>query len=210
MIRTLVVAPGLAARAGLHALLNAEADIEVFQEAGSLAELEEIPRGTDVVVLTTAAAARPDLEEVLPGQENPVGLLLVGEVRDPAQILAGLALRGWGLLPPDAAPEELAAAVRAIHAGLVVGTPGPMEALLLRQFLADPGEAVNLVEPLTEREIQVLGLLASGLANKQIAAELEISEHTVKFHVSSIYAKLGATNRAEAVRLGARQGLIVL
>jgi DNA-binding NarL/FixJ family response regulator len=65
-------------------------------------------------------------------------------------------------------------------------------------------------EELTEREGEVLQLLAQGLANKQIALSLEISEHTVKFHVSSIYAKLGVTNRTEAVRRGARLGLIVL
>jgi len=68
----------------------------------------------------------------------------------------------------------------------------------------------QLVEPLTEREAEVLQLLAQGLANKQIALTLSISEHTVKFHVSGIYAKLGATNRTEAVRLGVRQGLIIL
>jgi DNA-binding NarL/FixJ family response regulator len=67
-----------------------------------------------------------------------------------------------------------------------------------------------LIEPLTDREIQVLGLLAQGLANKQIATTLTISEHTVKFHVSSIYAKLGAASRTEAVRLGVLQGLITL
>jgi len=64
--------------------------------------------------------------------------------------------------------------------------------------------------PLTEREVQVLDLLAAGLANKQIALQLGISEHTVKFHVSSIYTKLNATNRTQAVREGLRQGWIVL
>jgi len=63
---------------------------------------------------------------------------------------------------------------------------------------------------LSEREIEVLGLLAQGLANKQIAAALGISEHTVKFHVSSIYTKLNVTNRAEAVHQGVRQGLIAV
>ena len=65
-------------------------------------------------------------------------------------------------------------------------------------------------ESLTERETEVLQLLSQGLANKQIATSLGISEHTVKFHVSSIYTKLGATNRAEAVRLGVQGGLVVL
>jgi DNA-binding NarL/FixJ family response regulator len=64
--------------------------------------------------------------------------------------------------------------------------------------------------PLTERELEVLGLLARGMANKQIAVELGISEHTVKFHVSSIYTKLNVTNRTEAVRAGLRGGWIAL
>jgi DNA-binding NarL/FixJ family response regulator len=72
------------------------------------------------------------------------------------------------------------------------------------------GQQDLLVEDLTTRELEVLELLAEGMANKQIAYELEISEHTVKFHVSSIYTKLGVTNRTEAVMVGARLGLIVL
>jgi DNA-binding NarL/FixJ family response regulator len=67
-----------------------------------------------------------------------------------------------------------------------------------------------LADPLTEREAEVLQRVAQGLANKQIAAALTISEHTVKFHVSAIYTKLGATSRTEAVRLGVRKGLIIL
>jgi DNA-binding NarL/FixJ family response regulator len=83
-----------------------------------------------------------------------------------------------------------------------------MQPLIRQAIAANPEE--YLVEELTEREMEVLELLADGLANKQIALELEISEHTVKFHVSSIYTKLGAANRTEAVRIGARLGLIVL
>ena len=71
-------------------------------------------------------------------------------------------------------------------------------------------EQEELLEELTDREGEILQLLARGLANKQIAAHLGISEHTVKFHVSAIYSKLGVTNRTEAVSRGARLGLIVL
>ncbi len=71
-------------------------------------------------------------------------------------------------------------------------------------------EAEQVVDPLTERERQVLQLTAQGLANKQIASSLEISENTVKFHLSSLYAKLGVTSRTEAVRAGARRGWVVL
>jgi DNA-binding CsgD family transcriptional regulator len=65
-------------------------------------------------------------------------------------------------------------------------------------------------EPLTAREAEVLGLLSQGLPNKQIALRLQISEHTVKFHIAAIFAKLGAASRTEAVSIGARQGLITL
>lgn len=134
-------------------------------------------------------------------------------------------LRAWGLLPLDATAEELKAAVQALYEGLVVvpqalselvfpspGVPGTDEAA---DDAEKPGWRMNAradlqPEPLTEREGQVLQLLARGLGNKQIAVELGISEHTAKFHVSAIYSKLGAINRAEAVRTGIQRGLISL
>jgi ATP/maltotriose-dependent transcriptional regulator MalT len=76
--------------------------------------------------------------------------------------------------------------------------------------VAEAPAVEELSEPPTAREGEVLGLLAQGLSNKQIARELRISEHTVKFHISSLYAKLGVGNRAEAVSRGARHGLISL
>jgi len=72
------------------------------------------------------------------------------------------------------------------------------------------GSSGALVEPLTEREVEVLGLVAAGLGNKEVASRLEISEHTVKFHVASIMGKLGAGSRTEAVTLAIRQGLIMI
>ena len=110
-------------------------------------------------------------------------------------------LRVWGVLPTDASAEELTAAVHALSQGLIVGT-----STLLFQTESEPLSH----GPLTDRESEVLGLLAKGLANKQIAVALGISEHTVKFHVSSIYAKLNVTNRTEAVREGLRGGWIAL
>jgi DNA-binding NarL/FixJ family response regulator len=121
----------------------------------------------------------------------------------------------WGILPVDASAGELIAAVHALHEGLIVAAPYLFSRLLDSRPRAGvalsfdtPDQA--LVEALTARETEVLQLLTQGLANKQIAALLSISEHTVKFHVSSIYAKLGAANRTDAVRIGARRGLILL
>ena len=109
--------------------------------------------------------------------------------------------RAWGILPADASADELCAAVHALSNGLIVGTSE-----LLFESEHEPLQR----GPLTERESEVLGLLSTGLANKQIAAALGISEHTVKFHVSSIYTKLNVTSRTEAVREGLRSGWIVL
>jgi len=109
--------------------------------------------------------------------------------------------RVWGILPTDVSAEELTAAVHALSQGLIVGT-----ATLLFESENEPLAR----GPLTDRELEVLGLLSKGLANKQIAVALGISEHTVKFHVSSIYTKLNVTNRTEAVRAGLRGGWIAL
>jgi DNA-binding NarL/FixJ family response regulator len=111
--------------------------------------------------------------------------------------------RAWGVLPTDASAEELNAAIHALSQGLIVGT-----STLL--FESDSESEPLSHGPLTDRESEVLGLVAKGLANKQIAVALGISEHTVKFHVSSIYSKLNVTNRTEAVREGLRGGWVAL
>jgi DNA-binding NarL/FixJ family response regulator len=135
-------------------------------------------------------------------------LLLLSDDPQIARALAALPVRAWGLLSPDVGEEELLAAVNAVHEGLLAAAPALIQPLLgpVTQF----AEQDELVEELTDREGEILQLLALGLANKQIAVRLGISEHTVKFHVSAIYSKLGVTNRTEAVSHGARLGLVVL
>ena len=115
------------------------------------------------------------------------------------------------VLPRSATAEEILHTVMTAAAGLVVLHQDIVDALL--SVLPSIGRAVDDVAPiqaLTSREIEVLGMLAEGLGNKAIARRLGISEHTVKFHVSSIFTKLNASSRTEAVTLGARQGLIML
>jgi DNA-binding CsgD family transcriptional regulator len=106
-----------------------------------------------------------------------------------------------GYLRHDAADARLRAALHAVAAGLqVVEPPEP----------ADVPAEDGAVEDLTPREMEVLQLLAEGLPNKEIARLLHISEHTVKFHVTTIFGKLGARSRTEAVTRAARQGLLIL
>jgi DNA-binding NarL/FixJ family response regulator len=138
-------------------------------------------------------------------EDGTQSLVLLSDDEGSASRLRDLSLRGWGIVPPDAPSEELGAAVAAAAQGLTV-----LPKALAEQLLAEPAAVEELSEPPTAREREVLGLLGQGFSNKMIARELHISEHTVKFHISSLYAKLGVSNRAEAVSRGARHGLISL
>jgi len=211
MIRIALISPTLTLRVGLRALLGDADDVTVVGEGSSLAEsdLYAEEEEADVLVLAAASFSRADLDDRLAEAQTPPALLLLVDEQTDIPNLAKLPLRAWGVLSLESSEEELQAALRALHEGLIAGTPNLLEALLARRPAA--GEAQeSLAEALTPREIEVLQLLSEGLANKQIALELEISEHTVKFHISSIYSKLWATNRAEAVRLGIQRGLVIL
>ncbi|HXM65076.1 MAG TPA: response regulator transcription factor [Terriglobales bacterium] len=113
------------------------------------------------------------------------------------------------VLPSDISPEQIIAALEAAAAGLIVIHPTEVDSMFPA---ADPSSRslADLAEELTPRESEVLQMLANGLANKEIAARLSISEHTVKFHVASILGKLGAGSRTEAVSLGIRRGIVLL
>ena len=198
MIRVAVLAPALALRIGLREVLGGLPDVEVVAESA-------LPQGlpaADVWVLTSA-----DLIGEM-DQEKAPPLLLLTDDPDEAARLSGLPV--WGILPLDASAEELSAALHALAEGLWVGAPALVQSLLERHPLPMLEHGEQVVNRLTERERQVLQLTAQGLPNKQIASELEISENTVKFHLSSLYAKLGVTSRTEAVRAGARRGYVVL
>lgn len=209
-VRVLVIAPALAVRAGLRALLSTDRGIEVVGEAVVLSGFDPHLSSVDVLVVAASHGYPTDLQSVL-AESATTGILML--VDDPLPVdweRPQLHGRAWGLLPLDSSVEDLTAAVHAISAGLFAGAPALIEPLLDRRRSMVNEDIERLVEPLTDREIEVLQLLSQGLANKQIAAALGISEHTVKFHISGIYAKLGAASRTEAVRQGVRQGLIIL
>jgi len=212
-MRVALIAPSYALRLGLKALMFESAglplQVEIVQEASSLEQLVGFLELVEVLVIAGEAATIPALRQA--AQANPAGisLLLLSDDPQAAGGLPSLGLRAWGVLPADSSAMEIQAALQAVCEGLLVGTPE----LLLPHFSSRPlgeGAAEAAVEQLTARELQVLQLLARGLANKQIALQLGISEHTVKFHVSSIYTRLGVSSRTEAVRLGVQQGLVVL
>jgi len=142
-------------------------------------------------------------------QSNPEVRVIVFTAFDTDERILGAVQAGaQGYLLKGAPRKELFEAVRVVHAGGSLLQP-VVASKLLRQ-VSHQSQAVPTVDALTPREVEVLRLLAQGLQNKEIAAQLVISERTVKFHVSSIMSKLGAGNRTEAVTLAAQQGLIVL
>jgi DNA-binding NarL/FixJ family response regulator len=205
-VRVFIVAPTPFARAGLRAMLEeAGADVLVVGR-GSLDEAGSALSEADVVVVSGDESLEETARAV--AEEGMQAILVLSEDERSLPVLREFASGsgGWGVVSPDALPEELAAAVFAVARGLVVLTRG-LAGVLLQGMTAVVEE---LAEPLTVREREILELLGRGLSNKMIARDLKISEHTVKFHVSSAYAKLGASNRAEAVSLGARLGLISL
>ncbi len=205
--RVFVVAPTPVTRAGLRSMLAGvegtnvrvvgEADSPTAPDPSALSEADVVLLADEELLEETAIAVAED---------GTQALVLISDDDHAIPRLRALPLRGWGLVPPDAPPEELAAATIAVAQGLIV-LPKPLTERLLQEPAASVEE---LAEPLTAREREVLELLGRGLSNRLIARELHISEHTVKFHISSLYAKLEVNNRTEAVSQGARHGLISL
>ncbi len=204
-----ILSPSAAIRAGLHALLSAYEVLDIVMERASLEELISPGIWLDVLVATSDSLSMDEIQEAFQDEEEFPALLLVTDEPGAVEEITSFPWRAWGMLSIDASGEEFLAAIQALHRGLLVGDRDLLKPLFSPQFLAGE-ELPAMVETLTGREIEVLQFVAQGLANKQIGLAMGISEHTVKFHISSIYAKLGVGNRTEAVRRGVRLGLIAL
>jgi two-component system, NarL family, response regulator YdfI len=213
VIQVLIAASSVVMRAGLEALLSNSPSLNVV---GSLADSTTLPEQIETlqpdVVLMELAAQEDEpasLATIDLNLHTPAIVLLVDELQ--ANWLSDLLRSGVrGIIPTDATAGEIVATIEAVGAGLVTLHPDVVTALL--PVMPSAGRALpeNPTQALTPREIEVLGMLAEGSGNKTIARKLGISEHTVKFHVASIFSKLNVSSRTEAVTIGARQGLILL
>lgn len=207
MIRVFVVARSEVVRAGLVSLLEHDSNHSV-SIAGSSSHRDIAVRGDADVILVDSDERLPEVEgEGEPGDSVPVVLL----TDDAPMTALQDGTRGGvrAVLPRNASAAEILAAVSAAAAGLVaVPAVAWMSTSVSRRAFPATGSSPR--EELTARELQVLRMLAEGHSNKTIAWQLGISEHTVKFHISSIFAKLDAGSRTEAVAVGVRLGLIML
>jgi DNA-binding NarL/FixJ family response regulator len=213
-LRVLVVASSPLARAGLTALLDGATGIDIVgQSAGDaeLADTLDVYR-PDALVWDMGWEPLQNLDRLNEiGGEAAVLALIADEATalEASAALIGAGVRG--LLLQEARADMLAAALNSVGQGLVVITPAVAASLRADAALSAADRQPDpLIDALTPRELEVINLIAEGLPNKNIAAKLGISEHTVKFHVNAILTKLGAQSRTEAVVRATRMGLIAL
>jgi DNA-binding NarL/FixJ family response regulator len=216
MIRVAVVADSPVLRAGVGALLSGEPDVRVDSEEDEhddRAHDGHVRDDTDVLVWVPRNAALHHIMRWHDEADRDRELARVPTVVLLEQMDADVRRDAYAggasaVLPLDVRGPELIAAVRAAANGLVVMQPAV--SLEMAALTRTSQRRAELPVSLTPREQEVLTLLARGLANKAMAVELGITEHTVKTHVAAVYEKLGSGNRAEAVVAAARQGLIMI
>jgi DNA-binding NarL/FixJ family response regulator len=206
-IRVLVVDDHPVVRQGLVGVLEDQADLEVVGAYGSASEaIKHVSRLAPDVVLLDLEMPELDGVEAIPrflAERADIGILVFTAYDTEERVLGAIRAGARGYLLKGASADEIARGVRAIHAGGSYLEPR-VAARLTAQVAAPHRGGTTL----SEREREVLRLVADGLPSKQIARELSISERTVKFHVNSIFLKLGADNRAQAVALAAQRGLL--
>jgi NarL family two-component system response regulator YdfI len=213
MIRVLIVASSSISQSGLENLLRANTSVQVvgvLSGFGQLSEnVEELQ--ADVVIAEIGTQDRTLPEEIMKlSEEAPVAIILLVDDANTERDLDALRNGIKAVLPRNMSPGGIIAAVEAVGAGLAVLLPEGLDNLLRESTASHRAVSPHLVEALTPREIEVLGMMVEGWGNKEISARLGISEHTVKFHVASIMGKLNASSRTEAVTSGIRHGLIML
>jgi len=220
-LRVLLVDDHAMMRAGFRTILTLEDDIDVVGEASTGLEALAVARRTrpDVICMDVQMPDMDGLEatrRLLTDPDVDAAVLIVTTFDSDDYVFAALAAGASGFLLKNAGPEELVAAVRVVGAGDALLAP-EVTRRVIERFAGRDGEAaaslpprvppLTLGDPLTDRESEVLRLVAEALSNAEIAARLFIGEATVKTHVSNVLQKLGARDRVQAVVLAHRHGL---
>ncbi|MEV0750404.1 MULTISPECIES: response regulator transcription factor [unclassified Streptomyces] len=207
LIRVLLVDDHQVVRRGLRTFLEIQDDIEVVGEAADGAEgvarTEELR--PDVVLMDIKMPGTDGIEALrrLRELENPAKVLIVTSFTEQRTVVPALRAGASGYVYKDVDPDALAGAIRSVYAGHVLLQPEVAGALLAQD---DPGSGTGRGSTLTEREREVLGLIADGRSNREIARALVLSEKTVKTHVSNILMKLDLSDRTQAALWAVRHG----
>ncbi len=214
-IRVLVADDHVLFRRGLRAMLEIEGDIEVVGEAGdgleAVALAEEL--APDVVLLDVRMPRSTGIEacQAIRDRVPAAKIVMLTGSDEETDLFEAVRAGANGYVLKDVTGDQVALGIRAVHSGDSLISPS-MASKLLAEFAVmrrrDNGEANTAVPKLTEREVEVLGLVARGMGNREIGKELFISENTVKNHVRNILEKLQLHSRMEAVMYAVRQNLI--
>ncbi|MFD0559337.1 LuxR family two component transcriptional regulator [Stackebrandtia endophytica] len=190
-------------RQGLRTFLELQPGLRIVGEAAdgdeTLQHIEKLH--PDVVLLDLHMPGRSGQEvlAVLAERGDPARVIVLTSVTDSREVAPAIQAGAAGFLYKDVDPDSLARAIRSVHEGQVLFAPGAVAAMAA-------GPAPQLSQ-LTDRERQVLSLVAAGLSNRQISTRLTVAEKTVKTHLSSIFRKLGVTDRTQAALYAVRHGL---
>ncbi|MGB7340883.1 MAG: response regulator transcription factor [Phototrophicaceae bacterium] len=207
-LRVLIVSDNLLSRAGLSAILDTHDSLLIVGQTTTESLSDDIGiYQADIVLIDLGWQVSDQLEalSILQDVDIPT-LALITDENDASSVLNLLNQGGvYGLLLNENDSDMLLMALQTVAGGLIVIDPILAPYLHTSSITPQP-----LVEELTQRENEVLQLLAQGLTNKGIAHQLGITDHTVKFHVNAIMTKLGAQSRTEAVVTATRAGLIIL
>lgn len=212
MIRVLVVDDQAMVRAGLRLILDGQADIEVVGEAADGEEAQvAVRRDRPDLVLMDIRMPRLDgiaATRKLIEHDPAVRVLVVTTFDADQYVFEALRAGASGFILKDSSPEQLVAAVRLIAAGDALLAPARTRRLIETQVRPKPTVDSSLIGTLTDREREVLVLMARGLDNSQIAAELFIGDATVRTHIGHVLSKLNSRSRVQAVVVAYESGLV--
>ena len=201
-------------RAGFRMVVESQPDMDVVAEAGTgddaVAALAALTPPADVVLMDVRMPGRDGIDACAQVTAESAAKVIILTTFDLDEyVVAAIKAGASGFLLKDAPPEDLLHAIRTVHAGDAVIAPTTTRRLLTRlvSTLSEPVDAASLAE-LTDREREVLMLMARGLSNQEICAELVLAEPTVKTHVGKVLAKLGARDRVQAVVIAYETGLV--
>ena len=205
-IRVLLLSSHRVFRCGIEALLSTETDIEVRvaspQEWNITHAIPQQPPDIALIDLLALEQCGPQILKELQARVKSLRFIILGSSAEPPYVAQAARLGAWGYLDRDVEPETLVEAIRKASRGETI-LPPEATAHLLQSLHSDT------LEELTEREGEILGLVAQGLRNRDIAGQLVVEETTVRWHMHNILQKLGARTRIDAVRIARNRGLLL-